>query len=49
MLRKLWHKKIKALVKDKEFYLNSLLRPPETKEANFQSRPALYCKSNLFY
>ena len=49
MLRELWHKKIKALVKDEEFYLNSLLRLPETKKAIFQSRPALYCKSNLFY
>ena len=49
MLRKLWRKNIKALVKDEEFYLNSLFRLPETKKAIFQSRPALYCKSNLFY
>ena len=41
MLRKLWHKKIKALVKDVEFYLNALLKLPETKKAIFQSRPAL--------
>ena len=49
MLRKLRHKNIKALVKDEEFYFNSLLRLPETKKAIFQSRPALYCKPNLFY
>ena len=41
MLRKLWDKKIKALVKDLEFYLNSLLKLPETKKAIFQSRPFL--------
>ena len=41
MLRKLWHKKIKALVKDLDFYLNSLLKLPETKKGIFQSRPAL--------
>ena len=41
MLRKLWHKNIKALVKGVETYLNSLLKLPETKKAIFQSRPAL--------
>ena len=35
MLRKLWHKKIEALVKDAEFYLNSWLKLPETKKAIF--------------
>ena len=35
MLRKLWQKKIKALVKDVEFYLNSLSKLPEAKKAIF--------------
>ena len=48
MLRKLWHKKIEALVKDSEFYLNSWLKLPETKKAIFNQDP-LFCKSKLFY
>ena len=48
MLRKLRHKIMKALVKDVEFYLNSLLKLPETKKAVFNEDP-LFWKSKLFY
>ena len=48
MLRKLWHKKIEALVKDAEFYLNSLLKLPETKKAIFFIKTRSFASLNYF-